>query len=243
MNACEKYTYVDKYNIFYSLYRSHHVTHMIHFTFNTFESKVKTEMEIPTIEQIIHFKGFSTCPKCTGRFRTTEHPRECCMYHENVAQHEIKILFRIGDHPDCFEIFKNFIDEFNQPRTKPRCCLLNDVISISLMMEIPGHRFATELAPEYGQSLFCTTPLQTLIVSEFNYRHLPIGRAEGGESISQCPIQREMQHTKDQEINGEQALVNSALTISNSAATIATKPRKSNRSRKASKKRRIKNSF
>jgi len=65
--------------------------------------------------------------------------------------------------------------------------------------------------------------------------------AHGGGSVSQCPMQLEMQ-LKDKDIYVEQTVVNSTPTGSNSAVTIAIKPRKSNRSRKANKRRRIKNS-
>ena len=116
-----------------------------------------------------------------------------------------------------------------------------------------------ECEPECGSNIS-----HTPIPSEMNDEPFPIGRAEGPQGFEfasnpspnerefvsvtrtntddKYPMQLEMQR-KDKDIDVEQTVVNSTPTSSNSAATIAIKPRKSNRSRKASKRRRIKNSF
>ena len=222
------------------------------------------------MKQIILFKGFSTCSNCADRFRTIRSSEDP----ENVTQHEIKILFRIGNNPEGLHNLKKFIEEFDQPRMMPRCCLLADILANGLRF-VRLYRLDNVCEPECGSNIS-----HTPIPSEINDEPFPIGRAEGpqgydfssnpspnerefvsgtrtntddskdwgknvahgGGSVSQCPMQLEMQ-LKDKDIYVEQTVVNSTPTGSNSAATIAIKPRKSNRSRKANKRRRIKNSF
>ena len=207
------------------------------------------------MKQIILFKGFSTCSNCADRFRiirSSEDP-------EKVTQHEIKILFRIGNNSEGLHNLKKFIEEFDQPRMMPQCCLLADILANGLRF-VRLYRLDNVCEPEFGSNIS-----HTPIPSEMNDEPFPIGRAEGPQGFEfasnpspnerefvsvtrtntddKYPMQLEMQR-KDKDIDVEQTVVNSTPTSSNSAATIAIKPRKSNRSRKANKRRRrIKNSF
>ena len=77
------------------------------------------------MKQIIHFKGFSACSKCTGQFKTWDDPEN----QNDELVHEARILFRIGNRPDDLQKFFKVLEEFDQPRVMPRCCLLVEVLS------------------------------------------------------------------------------------------------------------------
>ena len=108
------------------------------------------------MENEIHFKGFSACSKCTGRFAIWVDP-------ENPSQHEpvhqARILFRIGDRPNDLQNFFKVLEEFDQQRIMPRCCLLVNVLSndpnygtSSILLDAEEPENGRKIAMAYAES-------------------------------------------------------------------------------------------
>ena len=217
------------------------------------------------MEQLIHFKGFSACSKCTGRFKIWDEAEG--QYDEPV--HEAIILFHIGYRPNTIglQTFCNILGEFDQQRM-PHCCLLVQVLSNN-----SDYGNFSKLLDAYDPELFqaqCGSNVsQAPVLREIrlqqppNWIHPIMGRAEGptGYDFSSSPSQHEFDEEDDeiddslipcwisqqhQQIVKDQQKTEKMETLTNKKITIKSgtpKRRKSNRSRKSSKKEKLKKSF
>ena len=142
------------------------------------------------LEHLVHFKGFSTCLKCKGRFN--RYSSSNCS--GDSSFNEIKILFGVG--PNDFEYFLKFIlEEFDQQMI--RCCLLDKVISgegifrnfdpIALkcdwdasdalvMRDLKGQNLPMPTVDDSSGYDFSVRPSQQIRAIESIRGHLPDGR-------------------------------------------------------------------
>ena len=214
------------------------------------------------MEQMIHFKGFSACFKCSGRFKTWEDP-ESPSQHESV--HQARILFHIGNGPNDLQKFFKVLEEFDQQRIMPRCCFLVEVLSNK-------HDYGTSstlldaIEPEnvaHGGSSVSQAPVLEELRRQqsSNWEHAILATAEGpaGYDFSSRPSQQEQEiesiipraqtsdtaKTEDDGIRAPQIMKQAETLLNENSTNQSTTPkrRKSNKSRKSSKKKKLKNSF
>ena len=186
------------------------------------ELPMQQEME-HKMEHLVHFKGFSTCSKCTDRF--TQY--NTANLGEDRSYNEIKILF----------------EEFDEQEKMSRCCLLNQVLASQ-------HREGTFRCFE-PIPLKCSSNVSDALNLRLMRGNLPIGTAEGpcGDNFSVGPLEQE-QEFKPKKIDVQNCIeitkeisINHIETPPNSNSTnkkTASKARKSNRRRKSMKKKKLK---
>lgn len=133
---------------------------------------------------------------------------------QNELLHEAWILFRIGHRQYDLQKFTRIIKECDQLRNMPKCCLLNDVLL--------NYK-------DYGTSSILLDDAQVAAQLDTEETWIEIERKPGRSRYRRKEEEKMMQ----------------AVTVAynDSINKSATKARKSNRSRKSSKKKHLKNLF
>ena len=186
------------------------------------------------LEQITHYKGFSACSKCKDIFRI-------CADSENALHqeplYEAIILFRIGGHRSDLKKL-DVLGEYGRQIKMTRCCFLVELLSNDRDYGMSGI-LLDAIEPE------CASNVLRLSMTEVTFDDLDVMKTRVvemfGRSISSAPMNPEEFRVFQKEMLAENQMdLNSAIF---SGTKVAVKPRKSNKSRKSSKKKRLKNSF